>query len=151
MGLCSSPLCCSYRVCTVFHTSPSTPTNGSGTGKAGAMRPTIGSPKIKADGREGDKSTGSGFGCQKRRDGSSPSFSLSPKGLGSGNEGQELVCPRKEGAKAAQSNDLVREEMSVDADELDAEEGDASWICNWGNEVHPAYRVRDLVRHRDMD
>lgn len=27
-----------------------------------------------------------------------------------------------------QSNDLAREETSVDADELDAEEGGASWI-----------------------
>lgn len=50
-------------------------------------------------------------------------------GLGSGNEGQELVCSRKEDGKGIQSNDFVREETSVDADELDAEDGGASWIC----------------------
>lgn len=60
-------------------------------------------------------------------------------GLGSGNEGQELVCSRKEDGKGIQSNDFVREETSVDADELDAEDGDASWICGWGNEDHAAY------------
>lgn len=60
------------------------------------------------------------------------------KGLGSGKEGQELLCSCKEDAKAIQSNDFVREETSVDADELDAEEGGASWICGCGNEDHAA-------------
>ena len=60
-------------------------------------------------------------------------------GLGSGKEGQELVCCScKEDWKGIQSNDFAREETSVDADELDAEEGGASWICGWGNEVQPA-------------
>ena len=141
MGSCPS-LCSSHRICTALHTSPFTftVTNGSGTGKAGkagATRP-IGSPKINAEGREEDESDGSGFGCQKRGRWSSASFSLSLKGLGSGNEGQELVYSRKEAAKGIQSKDLAREETPVDADELDAEEGGASWICGWGNEVHPA-------------
>ena len=34
----------------------------------------------------------------------------------------------------------------MDADELDAEEGGASCICGWGNEVHAAYRMDDSVR-----
>lgn len=63
-------------------------------------------------------------------------------GLGSGNEGQEVVCSRKEDGKGIQSNDFAKEEeTSVDADELDAEEGGASWICGWGNEDHAAYRM----------
>jgi len=123
VGSCAS--LCSYRIWTALHTLAVIPTNGAGTGKAGATRP-IGSPKIKADGREEHESDGSGFGCQKRGRWSSPSLSLSVlKGLGSGNEGQELVYSRREGI---QSNDLAREETSVDADELDAEEGGASWM-----------------------
>jgi hypothetical protein len=124
---------CPQHTWTVLHTSPSTPTNGLGTGKAGAMRP-IGSPKINADGRDEDESAGSGFGNQMRWRGPSaslsPPSSLRPSGLGSGNEGQEPVWSRREDAKADQSNGLRRElsvDVEVDADELDAEEGGASW------------------------
>jgi len=62
-------------------------------------------------------------------------------GLGSGNEGQELVCSCKEEGKGGiQSNEFAaKEETSVDADdELDAEDGGASCICGWGNEDHTA-------------
>ena len=62
-------------------------------------------------------------------------------GLGSGNEGQELLCSREEDGKGIQSKDFAKEETSVDADELDAEEGGASCICGWGNEDHAAYGV----------
>jgi hypothetical protein len=55
-------------------------------------------------------------------------------GLGSGNEGQELVWSRKaEDGKGIQSkDDFANKETSGDADadeELDAEDGGASWIC----------------------
>ena len=147
----------------MFHTSPFTQRNGTGTGKAGGTRPMIGSPKIKADGSEEEleleeESGGSGFRCQKRwRWCCSPCFSVSSlRGLGSGKEGQGLAvvvvvvmvvmvvccCSGKEGAKENQSRAFGKEETSVDADEeLDAEEGGASWICGWGNEDHAAWRV----------